>query len=72
MTQLKFDNETQEKVYNLIKEQFEKMVFSKKYNNQAILTNKCQAIIYDDWGIGTQGMWDLVDKYVKVFIPDEE
>jgi len=60
-----------EKVYNLVKEQFEKMTFSKKSSNQSLLSNKCQDIIYKDWGVGNDGLWKLVDKYVKEFIPDE-
>jgi len=60
-----------EKVYNLVNEQFEKMTFSKKPSNQSLLSNKCQDIIYKEWGVGNDGLWKLVDKYVKEFIPDE-
>jgi hypothetical protein len=62
--------DTQKSVYELVKEQFGKMKMSKKYSNQARLCNRCQEIIYNEWGMGTQGLWDLVDKYVKEFIPD--
>lgn len=64
-------NEREQKVYNLVKEQFGKMTFSKKYSNQAILVNKCQDIIYKEWGVSNQTLWDLVRKYVEEFIPDE-
>lgn len=60
-----------EKVYNLVKEQYSKMTFSKKYSNQAILSSKCQDIIYDEWGISNNNLWQLVRQYVEEFIPDE-
>lgn len=60
-----------ERIYNLVKEQFEGMKLSKKYSNQARLSNKCQEIIYNQWGVGNDNIWKSVDKYVKEFIPDE-
>jgi hypothetical protein len=61
----------EQRIYNLVKEQFGKMKFSKKYSNQAILSSKCQDVIYNDWGLGHDNLWKLVDKYVKEFISDE-
>jgi len=61
----------EEKVYNLVKEQFEGMKFSKKWSNQTILGNKCEQIISDEWGVRNDSIWNMVDKYVKEFIPDE-
>jgi len=61
----------EEKVYNLVKEQFERMKFSKKFSNQATLTNQCTDIIYKEWGVSNDYLWKLVDKFVIEFIPDE-
>jgi len=61
----------EDKVYTLVKEQFEKMTLSNINSNQVILTNKCQDIISNDWSVRNQKLWDLVNKYVKEFIPDE-
>jgi hypothetical protein len=61
----------EDKIYNLVKEQFEKMEMSEKYSNQAKLSNICQEIIYNDWGVGNDSIWAIVDTYVKQFIPDE-
>lgn len=43
--------ELEERIYNLVKEEFSKMKMSKKYSNQARLSTKCQEIIYNKWGI---------------------
>jgi len=61
----------EDKVYTLVKEQFEKMTLSNIHSNQAILTNKCQDIISNDWNVRNQKLWELINKYVKEFIPDE-
>lgn len=61
----------EKRIYNLVKEQYSKMNMSKKQSNQAILSNKCQSIIYNEWGVSSNYMWDLVNKYVKEFIPDK-
>ena len=46
------------------------MTLSKKSSNQATLANKCQEIIYNEWGIGNNDIWALVDKYVEEFNGD--
>lgn len=61
----------EERIYELVKEQFSKMKFSKKYSNRAILSNKCQHIIYHEWGFSNQNVWDLVDKNAETFISVE-
>lgn len=71
LEELKEEVQMEEKVYNLVKEQFEGMKFSKTFSNQATLTNKCTDIIYKEWGVSNDTLWKLVDKYVKEFIPDE-
>jgi len=62
---------TEEKVYNLVKEQFEDMKFSKKWSNRSRLSNKCEQFIYDNWSVRNDYIWNLVDRYVKEFIPDK-
>ena len=63
-------NELEKKIKDLVTEEYGKMTFSKKYSNQARLANTCQSIIYKDWGISSNKMWKLVDKYVEELIPD--
>lgn len=60
-----------ESIYNLVKEQFSKMKMSKTESNQARLSNRCQDIIYNEWGMGNNELWKTVDKYVEEFIPSE-
>lgn len=60
----------EQKVRNLVESEFKKMKFSKKYSNQAILANRCQSIIYNEWGISNDYLWKLVDKYVEEFIKE--
>jgi hypothetical protein len=60
-----------QKIYDLVKEEFGKMKMSKKYSNRAILSSHCQEIIYNDWGFSNQPTWDLIDEYVEELIPEE-
>ena len=64
-----------DKVKSLVYEQYEKMDLANRKIawdvKQSLLVNKCQDIIYNDWGLGTQGLWDEVDKYVEELIPSE-
>ena len=61
----------EQRIYNLVKEQFEKMTLSKTFSNQAKLANICQNIICNEWGFTNNNLWNLVDKYVKEFITDD-
>lgn len=61
----------EQRVYELVKEEFGKMKMSKKYSNQARLASRCQDIIYNEWGISNNELWKLVDKHVGEFIPLE-
>ncbi|HDR7922637.1 hypothetical protein [Bacillus paranthracis] len=63
------NSEIDTKVINLVKEEFKKMHFSKTESNRAILSNKCQEIIYKEWGFSTDYLWKLVDETVEELIP---
>jgi hypothetical protein len=63
---------TEERIKALVHEQFSKMKMSKKYSNQARLSSRCQTIIYEQWGLGHENLWKLVDKYVEELIPLED
>ena len=39
-------------------------------SNRAILSNKCQEIIYKEWGFSTDYWWKLVDETVEELLPD--
>lgn len=58
------------RVKTLVKKEFKKMSFSKKESNRAILSNKCQEIIYKQWGFSNDYLWKLVDETVEELIPD--
>ncbi len=61
-----------ERIKNLVNEEYSKMTFSKKYSNRARLSNICEDIIYNQWGISSNEMWEIVDEYVEELISDEE
>lgn len=67
--------ETQKKVKQLVKEQYDKMNLANRKISwdlkQIELSNKCQEIIYNQWGLGTQGLWDRIDEYVEELIPSQ-
>jgi len=60
-------------VKELVYEQYKKLNLANKKISwdlkQIELSNKCQKIIYNEWGMGTQGLWDAVDRYVEELIP---
>lgn len=58
------------RVRTLVKKEFNKMSFSKKESNRAILTNRCQEIIYKQWGFSNDYLWKLVDESVEELIPE--
>lgn len=58
-------------IEELVKEEFSKMRMSKKHSNQARLESRCQEIIYNEWGIGNDTIWKMVEKYVEKYIPNE-
>lgn len=62
-------------VKKLVHEQYDKLGLKGKKMSwdlkQIKLTNKCQEIIYNDWGMGTQGLWNTVETYVEELIPCE-
>lgn len=64
------DKTLEQRIHDLVKEEFSRMKMSKKYSNQAILAGRCQSVIYDNWGIGNDNIWKMVDKYVEQYIPD--
>lgn len=61
---------TDERIHNLVKEQFGKMKMSKKYSNQARLSNKCEYIVYNEWGIFNERIQHTITKYVEKYIPN--
>ncbi|MFJ8531526.1 hypothetical protein [Bacillus sp. NPDC094106] len=63
-------SEIETKVIALVKEEFKKMRFSKTESNRAILSNRCQQIIYKQWGTSNNHLWKLVDKTVEELISD--
>ena len=67
--------ETQKKVHELVKEQYDKMNLANKQIawdlKQTLLSGRCQEIIYNQWGLGTQGLWDRIDEYVEELIPSQ-
>lgn len=62
-------------VKELVNEQYKKMNLANRRmtwdTKQMILNDKCQNVIYNEWGIGTQGLWDTVEKYIEEIIPSE-
>lgn len=64
-----------DKVKELVNEQYEKMNLANRRmtwdEKQMLLSGKCQDIIYNEWGYGTQGLWDAVEKHVEELIPNE-
>lgn len=69
--QRKLDNtDLDTRVRTLVKKEFNKMSFSKKESNRAILTNRCQEIIYKQWGFSNDYLWKLVDESVEELIPE--
>lgn len=64
------NTELDTRVITLVKEEFKKMNFSKKESNRAILSNRCQEIIYKQWGFSNDYLWKLVDETVEEIIPD--
>jgi hypothetical protein len=62
-------------VKKLVKEQYDKYHLETSKvdweHKQTFLSNKCCEIIYNEWGMGTQGLWDSVDKYVEELIPSQ-
>lgn len=58
-------------VRELVYRQFKKMDLKvTRFSNRAILENQCQSIIYSEWGIGNQYIWDLITEYVEEYIPE--
>ena len=63
------------KVKELVNEQYAKMGLANARMDwdikQVELNNRCQEIIYNEWDLGSQKLWDMVDGYVKKLIPDQ-
>ena len=59
------------RIEKLVKEQFDKMTFSKRESNKARLVNICQSIVVNEWNFSNQKTWDLIDKNVDNLISDE-
>lgn len=61
----------EQRISKLVKEQYSKMKFSKKYSNRARLESKVQEIIYNEWGISNDTIWKIVEKEVEEIIPEK-
>jgi len=62
-----------EDIKQLVQEQYEKMNLANSKEDwdikQILLSNKCQGIVYNEWGLGIQSVWEMIDKYVEELIP---
>lgn len=60
--------DTQKKVYNLVSSVAEKVKTKDKEIKLINVINRCQSIIYNEWGVGTQELWDSVEKYADEIV----
>lgn len=60
-------------VKQLVQEQYEKMGLANKKTDwetkQMALESRCQNIVYNEWGVGTQELWDSIKEHVEELIP---